>query len=1196
MSRNWTEAQKAAIETTGTNILVSAGAGSGKTAVLTERIIRKLTDPENPGDILRMLVVTYTKAAAAELKERISDALREAIAKDPANKHLSRQLLHLDRAKISTIHSFCLDLLQEGIGDEDIPFAFRIADEVEVNLLRRAVMDELIDDYYSCGVSEYEIEDFPQLVQTFISSKTDDSLADFFLGIEGKLSSFTENIEFIKNFASELSETSCPFGESACGKEILDLVAGKIKLYRDKFAKALPQLQNEEHLQKSYLPACTDDIDYIDRLIYACSKYSYADVSAIICAYSPTPLSSVKKEFVPLEIENIKKDRKKFKEQIDSFQSDYFSLDESGLEGCRIDTASTLLKLYSLLAAFRERFSAEKRRRSILDFVDLEHFAYKMLVSDGQPTEIAKQVSERFDEIYIDEYQDANAIQDAIFKAISNGHNRFMVGDIKQSIYSFRGAEPQIFADYRKAFTAKNPEKRSGKAIFLSNNFRCDDPVIKFTNIVSGCLFTSGRGDIPFTNDDMLVHSKIDTECGEPVHIVLINSQDCEDSSDALVSEAEYVADEISRLLHSEKKNNGEKFKPSDIAVIMRSDKGQSQVIGNALRARGIPYYTKADGDFFANAEVLLALCILNIIDNPTRDIYLAGALRSPVYNLTLDELSRIRSEYSDGCLYEALREYCKNHDFPKGREFLASLDEFRLVAEGLPVDKLLWHVYTKTDMLALVYDKENSLRRANLMMLYEYAIKFEASSFKGLHNFIRYINDVLDAKATFKNAKDKGEASDTVKLISAHHSKGLEFPACFIFGAAKKFNTDDIKNNVIIERNLGIAMKLSDTSDLARYDTPIRRILINRMCDSVYEEEMRILYVAMTRARERLYITALTKDHEALCEQAALDAASLSRYTVMNNVGFIRWILTAIKHHEMTDNSKRPYVIDTVVNSPTKSDNGAAEIIEEATPVQTVDDEMRSFVHERMDFVYPYEASSRLPAKLSVSKLLPNLLDADTAELDFSDDTYIFSKKRPLFLDAQKAAPTASGAERGSATHLFMQFCDFTRFNVSPEELMVCVENEAGRLAKSKFITARMASLVNVRQITRFFASDTYKEILNAKNVWREHRFNVRLPAKDFTEDAALAAALGDQTLLVQGVIDCFYENPDGTITLIDYKTDYIPPELDFDAACSLLLERHRAQLMYYKAACEKISAKKVSRTAIYSFALGCTVEVEHA
>lgn len=1192
MEHNWTGAQLSAIETSDSDILVSAGAGSGKTAVLTERIIRRLTDTENPVDITRMLVVTFTQAAASELKERISSAITKAIAESPKNKRLQRQLLSLERAKISTIHSFCLDILREGIGGDDIPASFRIADEAEITLLRKSIMDELIEEYYSTGVEKFEIENFPEFAQIFVGTKSDDSLADTFLKIEKMLASFAEYTDFIKNFADKLSDMSCPFEKTDYGKEIFEHVRGKMMLLRDMLTDVLPAFDCDEIISGAHMPAFSSDIDYIDKLCDACTRCSYNETYALMAAYPAKRVAPLKNVILPPEVENARAVRQKFKDERKNLATRFFSLDEEQLKCHRTDVATALYKLYTLLTAFASRFDAQKRRRNLLDFDDLERFAYKLLIKDGQPSDTAREIAGRFDEIYIDEYQDVNAVQDAIFKAVGNGHNRFMVGDIKQSIYSFRGANPHIFAGYRRDFTVKNPDDRTGTAIFLSDNFRCDDKIIKFANLVSECLFTSGRGDIPFTNDDLLIHSKKDTERGEPVHVVLINQSEADEEDDVSELEAEYVANEIQRLLAEGKKNNGEPLRPGDIAIIMRGDKAYSPTLCAALDAHGIPNYSGANGDFFANAEVLLALCILNIIDNPTRDIYLAGALKSPVYGFTLDELVKIRNEYSEGYLYDALREYCKTNNFKKGQDFLASLDELRHVAEGLAVDKLLWHVYKKTDMLALVYDSSNSVRRANLMMLYEYARAFEASSFKGLHNFLRYVNDVIGEKVKLQNAKEQGEGGDTVKIMSVHHSKGLEFPVCFICSTGKKFNDDDIRKNIVIERSLGIALKLSDSTGLVRYNSPIRYALASRLAESLLEEEMRILYVAMTRARERLYVTALVKDANEVLSAAQETSKRLSRYTVMTNKGYMHWILTAIKHFEATGDSTAPYVVDIIPACDISE--GACSVCKDAelSPHDEIPD-LSEFVKERMDFVYANGAASRLPSKLSVSKLLPNLLDADTAELDTDGASYSFVDKRPLFLDSDIEAPTASGAERGSATHLFMQFCDFSHFNVPADELAECVENEALRLAENKFITRRMASLVNIRQAAAFFAGETFREICAAKNVWREHRFNVRLPAADFTEDENLARELGDQTLLVQGVIDCFYENPDGTITLIDYKTDFIPPNLSFDEACALLLERHRLQLMYYRSACERISAKKVSRTAIYSFSLGCPIDV---
>ncbi|MBQ2766011.1 MAG: UvrD-helicase domain-containing protein, partial [Clostridia bacterium] len=936
----------------------------------------------------------------------------------------------------------------------------------------------------------------------------------------------------------------------------------------------------------------SDDIDFIDRVLAACDRRVYEDISTIFSAFSPVRLGVVRNAELSPDIEKAKSVRKKFHDERKELAGKFFSLTPDELQKNRLDTADTLNKLYTLLCAFTKRFNDEKRRRSLVDFGDLERLAYKMLVENGKPSIAAKTVAEKFDEIYIDEYQDVNAVQDAIFSAVSRGDNRFMVGDIKQSIYAFRGAEPRIFADYRRKFgRLDDGNTKSGAAVFLSNNFRCDKSVIDFSNIVSGCLFTSGRGDIPFTNDDLLIHSKVDTESGEPVHVVLVDGSG-EDSTDDIDSrEAEYIASEITRLLADGRKNDGTLIKPSDIAILMRSAKAHSAALEVAFDRRGIPYYNNVSANFFENAEILLALCILNIIDNPTRDIYLAGALKSPVFAFTLDELIKIRRTHQSGSLYDALCAYSEKESFQKGLDFLETLERWRTKASGMPIDRLLWYIYTDTDLLALVYDNENATRRANLMLLYEYARRFEASSFKGLYNFIRYVNDILDQKAEFENAKVFGEASDTVKLMTIHQSKGLEFPVCFICGTGKKFNENDLRANIVIERSLGIALKLADTTGFARYDTPIRQALVKRLADSQLEEEMRVLYVALTRARERLYITALASDAQEMLDTAASDAERLSRYVIMKNGGYMRWILTALAHHEKSGNSDAPVTID-IIRPSTETEQTEIQPQKGTIASDKDNSEIMDLVRERFDFVYPKSAASRLPAKLSVSKLTPTILDDDAAELEDTYEEYSFEAKRPLFLD-KNAAPTATGAERGTATHLFMQFCDFSRFIGASDDLVEIIEDEAARLAEKKFITPRAASLINVRGLARFFAGDTFAEICSSPRIWREHRFNVKLPASDFTKDSTLAAELTGESVLVQGVIDCFFENPDGTLTLIDYKTDYTPPELTHDEAMNMLRERHSLQLSYYKAACEKISARRVSRVAVYSFALGCAIEM---
>ncbi len=1193
MAREWTKDQTSAIEHSGSDLLVSAGAGSGKTAVLTERIIRRLTDSENPAEITRMLVVTFTKAAAGELKERIAAAIESALAENPGNKRLSRQLLALDRAKICTIHSFCLDVLKEYGTSELIPSDFRIADETEITLLRKGIMNSLIEKFYS-DATDIKIDGFEDFADMFVGTKSDSELADIFLGIEKVLSSYPEHIEFIKSSADYLSNFDGDFADTPYAKEILSYISGKFNRYRKLFADVLSEITSDEKLNKAYYLPFTNDIDFIDSVNAAIESENFGNICVAFSAFSPVRLGVIRNAELSPELEYAKEMRGEFHEERKEFAAKYFSLSPEALEKNCKSTATALNKLYFLLRTFCDNFTAEKKKRSLVDFSDLERLAYRLLVSNAEPSPTALAIRDSFDEVYIDEYQDVNAVQDGIFAAVSRGDNRFMVGDIKQSIYAFRGSDPMIFADYRRRFSSPDED---GTAIFLSANFRCDKNIIDFSNIVSLCLFTSGRGGVDFRDEDMLVHSKVGNENGEPVHIVLIDDNESEDEGEISSKEALYIARESARLIKEGKKNDGTPIRPSDIAILMRSTKANATAISEAFDSMGIPYFNNVKGEFFENAEVLLALCLINVIDNPTRDIYLAGALRSPVFGFTLSDLIRVRRFSPDGCLYSALTALCDSEDFPKGRHFLDKLAVWQRKASGMRVDRLLWYIYTDTDLLALVYDKENAAKRANLMLLYEYARRFESSSFKGLYNFIRYINDILEENAELETAKIFGESSDTVKLMSIHQSKGLEFPVCFICGTGKKFNDSDTRRNVVMDKELGISLKLSDQTGFARYDTVIRQSILRRIADSQLEEEMRILYVAMTRARERLYVTALAKSPEKLLDTAYSDSFHLSRDIIMKNYGYMRWILIAAERHKLVNpNTPLPFEISVIGSDVLLDITAETEAVTETVEITETTD-FSELVREHFDFKYPSPSAAKLPAKLSVSKLHPGVLDEDTGEeLAINGEKYSFVEKRPLFLDNKNTSDLPSTAtERGTATHTFMQFCDFSLF--SPDDtastLTEKITHEAERLAGHKFITKRAAKLINIKKLADFFRSDLYCSIKASTKVWREKRFNVCLPASDFTADKNLSEEISNETILVQGVIDCFFENPDGTLTLLDYKTDYIKDGMSKEEASKLLIDRYFLQLSYYRSALEKISMKKVSRTLIYSFGGGYEIEI---
>ncbi len=1309
--RIWTKAQSEAISDRGHDLLVSAGAGSGKTAVLTERIIRRLTDRENPLDITRMLIVTFTKAAASELKERISSALSDAAAENPSDRRLTRQLFALERAQICTIHSFCLDLLRENFSNVGLRADFRIADDAEIKLLESGLMNELIEDCYSGNIENgYEIADFEDLADSLTGTKGDKGLADIFLSIKHDLESYAEGTDFILNFAAELEDDSTrDFAFSRCGREILNLTENTLSVYRDLFADAADEVSGDEKLAKALKPAFEADVEFIDRVSVLSSTDDFQGLCEWFDGYSPVRFGVARGVALSPEVEAAKKARDEFKKERQKLADKFFSLGEEEVKKTQTDTAKVLRQIHTLLSLFEKRFDEEKRRRGIVDFADLERLASKLLIKDGQPTVAALTISGRYDEIYIDEYQDVNSLQDAIFRSIS-GNNRFMVGDVKQSIYAFRGADPSIFESYRSGFSRTAEGAENGRTIFLSDNFRCDEPVIRFTNLVSSRLFTNGTGALPYYPDDDLVHSKKGDETGEPVKIALISSETEDEDEDISEREAEYVAGEIKRLVGSAKKDDGSPITYGDIAILMRSARAQSDVFSTVFKRHGIPLFNSTEGDLFENPEVLLVLCLLNVIDNPSRDIYLAGLLKSPVFGFTLDELIRIRRHSSDGSLYDALRAYTDDTGFDRGRSFLEKLSLWRHKAGTLPVDRLVWYLYRDTDLPALVQTDpgQTKLRLANLTMFYEYARSFEKSSSHGLYNFIRYINDIIENNARLSVPSASQAATGAVRLMTIHQSKGLEFPVVFLCGTGKKFNENDLRQSIVSDRGLGIALKLSDSTGFARYDTPVRQAIAKRLGDSQLEEEMRVLYVAMTRARERLYVTGTAS--EKVLDTADSDSVRLSKGTVMKNGGYLRWILLAAANFERFSHpDSLPYRIEIV--SP-QGDNVAEEAgdIVPDTDIRTekapefTDAEYDRILSDRFDYAYPHMAAARLPAKLSVSELFPELLDEDSATLDEgmflgkaeprrgdhwspapndyisphtnvgtmcstgdqwsplqdrgtdmaesvspirdrgsdmaesvppirdrgsnttesvspirdrgtdmaesispirdrgtdtkitkNDDTRPSAFRRtPLFL-SDKAATESTAAERGTATHLFMQFCDYSRFRPGDnlDNALDTVKDECARLSESRFITPRIASLVDTRRAAVFFTGKLFAEISSSPMVRRETRFNVKLPAADFTASEELKKALEGETILVQGVMDCFYENKDGSLTIVDYKTDFIPKGMSREDAERMLVERHKLQLTYYRSALEKISGRKVERVVIYSFGLGREVEV---
>lgn len=1218
--RTWTPAQTSAIEETEKTLLVSAAAGSGKTAVLTERIVRALVDEEHPVDITRMLIVTFTRAAAAEMRARIATELNKRAGKS-RNPHIARQLLLLPGAYICTIDSFCLDLVRAHAATLGISPAFRPADQAENLLLLHSVLDRLLEECYGGTTDFCTDSDFLSLVDCLTGGRDDKGLAGVILSLYEKTRGFAGTYNTLFSMAKDLSDGASrePFS-TLWGAYLREETAETVRAAMFGCDRELLEVEKDELAEKAFRDALASDLAELAALANAL-EMGYAETRERIYNFHREPIGKMKAEEKNDISENARAYRSAFYEKTLVKLKKKYAYARPDLAVCLTALADKVELLARLIAEFDRRVAEEKRRRSICDFGDIEHFALRLLTdSEGNPTPIAEEVRRSFEWVYIDEYQDVNEVQHRIFEALSQERNRFMVGDVKQSIYSFRGAQPEIFAAVRRAYKKLKDTTAEDTAatVSLSANFRSAPNILLFANLIFTRLMEGVGDKIDYrpTEDELVPGDKTaprgaevevvffekpkknkdhdgeladgeraDEECGEG------ENADGEEEEDSIPdAEALWVAETAEKLLR-EGTGKGEPLRPGEIAILASSNRTLARFAA-ALRARGIQSEQSAKRGFFLNPEVLLALSLLNTVDNPRRDIHLAGVLRSPIYRFTMDDLIAIRTEaqqnpeYEDCTLYEALQLYASHRPGEKESLFLADLAELRHMAESAPVDRLIWYIYQKTGLLTLAgNDSEGdpAARRANLMLLYDHARKYEASSYHGLYSFIAYINEAIERGQSIEENSKIGGNPDAVCLTTIHQSKGLEWRVCFVVDCGHGFNLKDTMAPLLFNRALGCALRLRDESGFVRLQNPVYSAVAKSMKDAAIEEQTRVLYVALTRPKERLFVTgsvapsAMEKWEE---NPAALNAADVHACT-----NYAAMLLRAMKSDPsysfrfvpFSDVSGDP----CVVNDDKTDEKNISDRAEE--------DALYDLFSRRFGFVYPDAYLNELPSKMSVSRLYPDVLDVGeegVAEIKVPEETE-FTPVRPRFLDGK--GEKADAADKGTATHLFMQFCDFARL---AEEGGA---RELDRLVAGGFIPKEKADLVRLDEIEAFRRSDFLSLLLGGGKLFRELRFNVRLPASDFTEIPEKKEAYSEETLLVQGVMDGVLVGEDGSITLFDYKTDRLTPaELRNRAlAEKKLLDRHRLQLGYYVAACRHIFGKNPDRVTVYSLALGDTVDL---
>ena len=1215
---NPTTAQKDAIRAKADKILVSAAAGSGKSTVLAKRIISSITRETDPLELSSMMIVTFTRDSAEDLKSKITKEVQAAVSEASANGKLTvslqRQLTQLPSARINTIHGICYSLVKAHFEKLGLPASVSIADDNIVTSIRLETMNTLIDNCYSGMLTN--IKNFSSFAEQFVTER-DDSLTMVFLDLYNRFKNDPNG--FSRDSLSCYAKSSDDLIRSPYGRMILDYLIIICDYYILLFEEAIKYFNTEEN----YAPLADHFLEEIHHAKTLKNGFADGDpntVRDLITNMPKVPRFSLSENKKTELGEIYREERKSFRTSIKKLYTNVFKFSDEEFSRIADETVSIADTLITFLTEFDERFKNAKLKRSLVDFNDLEHYALKLLYDGDEPSAFARELSSSLSEIYVDEYQDLNPVQNKIFKALSVSCPIFMVGDIKQSIYGFRGADPSAFSSYKKSFPEYDGTDTQKEAtIFLSDNFRSFESVTSFSNVVSDAMFDcGGEGDaysyrIPYNKADRLkCNSKVDY----PPAVTFMNCVRDMDDTETRVQgtyyvEAEMVANSIAELI-----NNG--TEPKNIAILLRSTKTNGAIFANALKKRNINVCTKKGAKLFDTPEVQLALCLLNCCDNPYRDIFLAGALRSPVFGVTFDELINIkRFDNSTSSLYAALEAYTEKKNFDKGANFIKFLNEMREFACSETVDKLLWKIFNKTNFFTVIYDggvmpeAEAATRRANLIMLHDIAKGYTESGQNGLFGFLEKIRIMIEQD---KSPTSAANSENGVSIFSMHSSKGLERQHCFLCAMSSKIDKRDLNSKLMYDMDTGLAMTLKDNARITRYDTPFRLALTYKKELALIEEEMRILYVAMTRARENLYICSSVNDMDKLKASTALLSKIKHPYTFIRQNSLLSWIYTALNQPT-----------DITVNI-TELSYDQKDILEAAKTSYVINDPMpdekpmtidEAELRKILSFSYPYLTSTYIPSKLSVSRLHPDVLDeekylgaidaktengtfaidemAEDNENSASGDEKTKDKNKskptlavPSFM-LENSDKTATGAEKGTATHIFMQFCDYGALTENT------LEDEISRLVDKHFMLKAQADLINRYTLKRFISSDIFKEIRASSSIEKEFRFNIKLPASEFTGKTIYKEALKDELIFVQGVIDCYFRDENGDITLVDYKTDLIPEDKRTDTASedAYLKNKYETQLEYYKRALELLTGQRVKRTVIYSFSLGRCIEI---
>ena len=1150
----FTESQRRAIEERGASLLVSAAAGSGKTRVLTERLMGYVTEGE---DIDRFLVITYTRAAAAELRSRILGRLGTLAAEDPTNIRLRRQQNLCYRAKIGTIHSFCTELLRENCHHLGLSPAFRVMDADKAEAMRRAVLEKLLDARYENIDRD---ADFRLLCDSVGAGRDDRRLVETLLELHTKLRAHPDPEAWAREQMDAFSpENVTDAGQTVWGRELLSAAAESARDWAERMERAAEEIfAADARIAKAFGPGFEETASALRDFAHAAESVTWDKAAALLPIPFPrivTPRNYEDPDFAG----RMKALRAACKDAAGDWAEALQGSSEKLLADMRA-VAPAMRALLILTLDFDRAFDAEKRRAGELDFSDLEHYAARLLTDreTGEPTWIAVETAQRFTEIMVDEYQVVNAVQERIFTAVSRaGRNLFLVGDVKQSIYRFRLADPGIFLDRYRRFSAPDG---GGWCVLLRENFRSRKSVLNAANHVFGDLMSEALGELDYDEDAALRFgaSYYPEGTDEPVQFCVIDPASAgsdEDTPEKAALEARFVAGKIRALMVAETpvyENGGtRKCRWGDFAVLLRSPAANGGVFRRVLEGEGIPVVSRQGGGFFTSLEVTVTVNLLSVIDNPHADVPLISVLRSPAFGFDGDALAEIRAASREGDYYGAVRAAAEAGN-ERCAAFLEMLDALRAAAPELGADELVWRVYNETNLFALCAAmRDADARRGNLMQLFEYARRFESGVGHGLHRFIRWLLRLAERG----EEPAVGGGDDAVKIMSIHKSKGLEFPFVFLSDLSHRFNKSDTKDPVLLHTRLGLGPKRTDANRGIEYPTLPRRAIARRLLTETLSEEMRVLYVGMTRARERLFLTCTWKNAAEAIEKLRMGLSDPIAPDILRGaLSPAQWLACCAAAGE----EKGPLRLQIVREVDSADSTETAQ-----TQAETPSDEAAVFLRESLDFVYPYALAETLPSKLTATGLTGRADDEERAH----DAASLLPEDEPVFRRPMLGQDTkTNAAQRGTATHAALQHLDLSLAG-SEDGL----QGELRRLSWRGLLTPEQAACVDTGALLRFARSALCKRILAADDCRREFRFTLLAEAADYFDAPA------GEKLLLQGVVDCFIVE-DGAITIIDYKTDRVTSD-EIPARAV----HYAPQLRAYAAALGRICSLPVRQCLLY-------------